>query len=124
MQCLALGISFLLPPKGDSKLLSAALPPPFIEQPQGIHQERGVLDHLQHHSREQSTNPGTVCPSLPAVIPDSKLSIKDLQLFFPCPDPQRLGWFTSLILQSFANLLLPNELKNGKENWEWQQHME
>lgn len=61
------------PPKGDSKLLSPALPAPFIEQSQGIHQERGVLDHIQHHSREQSTDPGTVF---------SRLSIEDLQVFF------------------------------------------
>lgn len=74
-----------LSPKGDPKLLSPALPPTFIKQSQGIHQERGVLDHIQHHSREQSTNPGTVFSFLPAVISNSKLSIKDLQLF-PYPD--------------------------------------
>ncbi|KAL2296033.1 hypothetical protein Nmel_017565 [Mimus melanotis] len=104
------------PPKGDPELLSPALPPPFIEQSQGIHQERGVLDHIQHHSREQSTDPGTAFSSLPAVIPDSRLSIQELQ-FFPYPDP-------SLILQSSANFLLSNKLKTGDENWEWQQHMD
>lgn len=45
---------------GDPELLSAAVPTSPPEQPQGVRQERSLLDNLQHHCREPSTNTG-VC---------------------------------------------------------------
>ena len=47
----------VLPP-GDPELLGAAMPAPPAQQLQGVHPERSVLDHLQHHRRQQSPDPG------------------------------------------------------------------
>lgn len=52
---LQVNISDLL---GDPELLSAAVPTSPPEQPQGVHQEGSMLDDLQHHCRESSTNTG------------------------------------------------------------------
>lgn len=45
---------------GDSELFSAAVSTSASEQSQGVYQEGSVLDNLQHHCREQSTNTGVL----------------------------------------------------------------
>ena len=49
--------------QGDFELFGAAVPSSPPEQPQGVHQEGGLLDDLQHHRREPSTDTG-VCAGI------------------------------------------------------------
>lgn len=49
---------------GDSELLRTALPAPFTQQSEGIHQKRSMLDRLQYHCWEQSANPGAFSPTV------------------------------------------------------------
>ena len=53
-------MAVVLGPAGDPELFSTAVSPPPAHQPQGVHQEGGMLDHLQHHCREPCTDTGTL----------------------------------------------------------------
>lgn len=46
---------------GNPELFSTTMFTPPPQQSQGVHQEGGVLDCVQHHSREQSSDPGKGC---------------------------------------------------------------
>ena len=53
---------------GGVELLRPALPAAPAQQRQRVHPQGGVLDHLQHHSREQSTDTGDDAHQGPNVV--------------------------------------------------------
>lgn len=98
---------------GNLELFSTTMLTPSPQQSEGVHQEGGLLDCIEHHSRKQSSDSGTGCFTLMYCVVwrvAFVLCLCNLKYFFCCQNVVDANIFPVLI-----DILQKAEFRTRKE---------